>query len=76
MSDTALLFVAGAALVAFLGAVAALLHGWRVWLALKQAELSHVPAGAPITPTPANRIALADLKERVRRLESIANGDA
>lgn len=76
MSDTTLLIITAASLAAFLGAVAALLRGWRGWLALKQAELARAPDVAPAAPTPAGRIALADLKERVRRLEAIANGDA
>ena len=58
----------------------AVLRGWKGWLALKQAELEltanrlapRVPAG---DPSPAGgRIELADLKERIRKLEAIAAG--
>lgn len=62
-----------AGLAAVLIAVAALLKGWRGWLDLKRAELAARDAG-PATVSPAARIELADLKERVRRLEAIANG--
>lgn len=55
----------------------AALHGWRGWLALKTRELDRGarPAQADETaPTPAARIELADLRERVRQLEAIAAG--
>ncbi|MBU0555207.1 MAG: hypothetical protein KKD64_07975 [Alphaproteobacteria bacterium] len=60
-------------------AVAAL-KGWKGWLALKQAELELVasrPAarGPSADAAPAGgRIELADLKERIRKLEAIAAG--
>jgi hypothetical protein len=43
------------------------LKGWRGWLELKRAEMSQKGGWSP-----AERIELADLKERVRKLESIA----
>tara|TARA_B100000749_G_scaffold240160_1_gene199909 strand:- start:831 stop:1064 length:234 start_codon:yes stop_codon:yes gene_type:complete len=55
---------------------AALLRAWEGWLALKRRELDAVANGrrepdeirgvAPIT--------LADMRERIRKLEAIANG--
>jgi hypothetical protein len=76
MSNEAMLITLAAGLAAFLLAVTALLKGWTGWLELKRAELrgsdgSPAEAGAP---SPVARIELADLKERVRRLEAIANG--
>lgn len=58
---------------------AASLSGWRSWLALKQQELSLVRGGgndapAPAVPNAAARIEIADLKERIRKLEAIAAG--
>ena len=56
--------------------VAAGLSGWRGWLALKRQELeAHTDAAAPIPATSAgSRIEIADLKERIRKLEAIAAG--
>jgi hypothetical protein len=49
------------------------LHGWQGWLEFKKAELQQRPADS--TPFPANtRIEVADLKERIRKLEAIAAG--
>jgi hypothetical protein len=48
----------------------AVLRGWRGWLELKRLELSG-PA-----PSAGGRIELAALRERVRRLEAIAEGRA
>jgi hypothetical protein len=52
-----------------------MLRGWRDWIDLKRAELEshHRPLGDG-TPTPASRIEVADLKERVKKLEAIAAG--
>ena len=55
---------------------AAGLSGWRSWLALKHEELTERTAGnAPVpTTSAASRIEMADLKERIRKLEAIAAG--
>ena len=56
---------------------AALLRAWEGWLALKREELDRHPAadrpdsGSTIG---AARIELADLKERIKKLEAIASG--
>lgn len=48
------------------------LKGFTAWIDLKRAELGGgIPASAP---TAGQRIDVADLKERVRRLEAIAAG--
>ena len=48
------------------------LKAWNGWLELKRLELD---ADRPAdTDSPAGRITLADLKQRVRRLEAIAEG--
>ncbi len=55
-------------------AVFASLRGWQGWLELKRMELS-APKGPGEARTPiAERIELADLRERVRKLETIAAG--
>ena len=52
--------------------VGAGLTGWRGWLQLKRTELErNAPAGAPGVGA---RIEIADLKERIRKLEAIAAG--
>ena len=62
--------VAGLGLVALGIAVMAALKGWQGWLELKRFELAGAQAREP---RPAmERIELADLKERIRKLESIA----
>ena len=49
------------------------LKGWQSWLDYKRLELaSHV--GDHSLPPATGRIELADLKERVRKLEAIAAG--
>jgi hypothetical protein len=55
-----------------LASVAAL-KGWQGWLDLKRYELAHLAADRTMPPA-GNRIELADLKERVRKLEAIAAG--
>ncbi len=48
------------------------LKGFTAWLELKRAEIGNA---MPVsTPTVGQRIDVADLKERVRRLEAIAAG--
>lgn len=65
--------------VAFLLATAALcfsaLNGWRGWLEFKKLELAAAhPDGCSPEPSTAARIELADLRERLRKLEAIATG--
>ena len=57
--------------LALLGGFAA--WGWAGWLKLKTRELEARPAGAEL-PAVSQRIELADLKERIRKLEAIAAG--
>ena len=57
--------------LALLGGFAA--WGWAGWLKLKTRELEARPAGAEL-PAVSQRIDLADLKERIRKLEAIAAG--
>ena len=74
MSDQTMLIILAATLAGLLIAIAAFLRGWQGWLELKRAQLAAEHQGAPAAPSPAARIELADLKERVRRLEAIADG--
>ena len=49
------------------------LKGWQGWLDLKRMELVSGRSDAMLPPT-GGRIEIADLKERVRKLEAIADG--
>ena len=51
----------------------AALKGWQGWLELRRFELTH-DAGDRTLPPAGNRIEIADLRERVRKLEAIATG--
>ena len=54
----------------------ATLTGWRGWLAFKQQELHAFgePQTIQALPNASARIEIADLKERIRKLEAIAAG--
>jgi len=47
------------------------LRAFRTWIEFKQLELGHAH---PAPPSTAQRIDVADLKERIRKLEAIASG--
>jgi hypothetical protein len=54
-----------------------LLKGWQGWIELKKMELasgSSPRSDEPVASRAGGRIELADLKERVRKLEAIASG--
>jgi hypothetical protein len=70
-----LILLSAAALLG-LGIIAAsLLRGWQGWLQLKLRELEqHRPEVDTGIPGGTARIELADLKERIRKLEAIAAG--
>ena len=65
----ALAGLAGLAMV-----VAGGLAGWRGWLALRRMELTAHDGSSPMAPSAGARIEIADLKERIRKLEAIAAG--
>jgi len=69
------LTLATTALVGLAMITAAALAGWRGWLQLKAQELTRFGATSePAMPSASARIELADLKERIRKLEAIAAG--
>lgn len=55
------------------GASLAALKAWNGWLEFKKMELTQVTADRGLPPA-GGRIEIADLKERVRKLEAIAAG--
>lgn len=74
------LVVAATGLVATTMVVFALLRAWQDWLELKRRELDSLatPQGLaeenPQLSVGAARIELADMKERIKKLEAIASG--
>jgi len=74
MTDPVSIALMGASLIATLViAAVALLKGWRAWLEYKRLELACRNGEAGLPPA-MGRIEIADLKERVRKLEAIAAG--
>ncbi|HSJ79508.1 MAG TPA: hypothetical protein VK913_12300 [Erythrobacter sp.] len=71
------LIMATSSLIAVVVIAAALLRGWQGWLDLKRQELDrslHRPTTDEGSGIGTARIELADLKERIRKLEAIASG--
>ena len=68
-----LVAILAAAVVALAMLSLAALKGWDGWLELRRMELSQERRSQPPSPAAA-RLELADLRERVKRLEAIANG--
>ena len=69
--------VSGASLAGVMVVSIAALKGWRDWINLQRLSIegrsgAHEPSSG--VPSSAARIELADLKERVRKLEAIAAG--
>jgi hypothetical protein len=69
-------FLGTTALLAIAMITAATLKAWHGWLALKARELDNRARPEPDAGNPAGmaRIEIADLKERIRKLEAIAAG--
>lgn len=72
------IIVAATSLVAIAIVAFATLRGWQGWLTLKEHELARETPHRREPDTGhalgAARIELSDLKERIRKLEAIANG--
>jgi hypothetical protein len=71
------MLLASASLLGLIILASAMLKGWQGWLTLKERELER--SGAPAAAEGGSRegyqrIEIADLKERIRKLEAIANG--
>lgn len=74
------LVTTGASLIGLIVIAAALLRGWQGWLDLKRQELDRTAPSRQTAPAEEGsgigtaRIELADLRERIRKLEAIASG--
>ena len=73
MDPITLAVLAASVLVGLAAASWAGLKAWNGWLDLKRLELAQV-AGDRGLPPATGRIEIADLRERVRKLEAIAAG--
>jgi hypothetical protein len=72
--DPVTIGVLSASVLAGFGAASwAGLKAWSGWLELKRFELTHEAADRGLPPA-SGRIEIADLRERVRKLEAIAAG--
>lgn len=62
------------ALAALVIAAVFALKGWQGWLEIRKMEIAHSGHPETATQVTGGRIEIADLKERVRKLEQIASG--
>jgi hypothetical protein len=76
MDANLLITLAGSGLIGLGMVTAAGLAGWRGWLQLRAQELNahRREPQADGVPSAGARIEIADLKERIRKLEAIAAG--
>ena len=73
MEPLSIALVAAGVLASLATASWAALKGWQGWLELRRFELTHGCADKALPPA-TGRIEIADLRERVRKLEAIAAG--
>lgn len=78
MNELSITLLSGATALVALGIVSlAALRGWTLWIDLRRHEIERAPRDFEMnggSTSTVNRIDLADLKERVRKLEAIAAG--
>ncbi len=81
MTDFSVSLLSGATMLVAMAIVSlAALRGWSQWIALRRHEMDRVPATPGAAPpdsefgNAASRIDIADLRERIRKLEAIAAG--
>jgi hypothetical protein len=73
MDPITIAVLAASIIVGLTAASLAALKAWNGWLDLKKMELTQI-AGDRGLPPATGRIEMADLRERVRKLEAIAAG--
>jgi len=73
MEPLTLVVLSASIIVGLAGIGLAALRAWNGWLELKKMELTQI-AGERGLPPASGRIEMADLRERVRKLEAIAAG--
>jgi len=72
IASLVVLSAAGLIALAMVAAVAA--WSWKGWLQLQLHRADHAPRGGGDYPAVGARIDLADMKERIKKLEAIAAG--
>ncbi len=73
MDPTTIAVLSGSVIAGLGGASLAGLKAWNGWLELKKMELTQALGDRGLPPA-GGRIEIADLRERVRKLEAIAAG--
>ena len=73
MEPLTMTVLAASVLIGLAAASWAALKGWNGWLELKKMELAQTVGDRSLPPA-GGRIEMADLKERVRKLEAITAG--
>ena len=74
MGADSILIIGAVSLTALVIAAGFMLKAWQGWLEVRKMEIAQ-HGSTDALPSPAGgRIEIADLKERVRKLEAIANG--
>jgi hypothetical protein len=73
MDPITIAVLAASLIVGLTGASLIGLKAWSGWLELKRMELSQIASDRGLPPA-SGRIEIADLRERVRKLEAIAAG--
>jgi hypothetical protein len=73
MDPVTIAVLSASIIIGLAGAALAALRAWNGWLEFKRMELTHDHADRHLPPA-GGRIEIADLKERVRKLEAIAAG--
>jgi hypothetical protein len=73
MDPITIAVLAASVIVGLTAASLAALKAWNGWLELKKMELAHITGDRGLPPA-TGRIEMADLRERVRKLEAIAAG--
>jgi hypothetical protein len=73
MDPVTIAVLSASIIVGLTGAALAALRAWNGWLELKKMELTQSVGDRGLPPA-GGRIEMADLRERVRKLEAIAAG--
>jgi hypothetical protein len=73
LSADSLLILSAASLIGLATLSAVFAWSWKAWLDLRRHALDHGRHTGDV-PAVANRIDLADLRERIKKLEAIAAG--